>query len=108
MAIDVLATPAVGAILIAAWVLAGILAAWGYARRKPPEMGAGLVLLGILSVSTGLAWALGTWPSGSAGYTTTAGDLVFLGLLGFLGGIVATFGATIASWASRERRGGSS
>ena len=78
----IMATPAFGAILVAAW-------------------GLGVALLGILSIVTGLAWALSGWPSDADGYAVTAGDLVFLGLLGFLGGIVTTFGVTIARWGAR-------
>jgi hypothetical protein len=97
----IMATPAFGAILVAAWGLGAVLAAWGYARRQPSRMGLGVALLGILSIVTGLAWALSGWPSDADGYAVTAGDLVFLGLLGFLGGIVTTFGVTIARWAAR-------
>lgn len=103
-AFEFLAAPAFLGILIVAWAVAAVLVVVGRARGRPRWTGGGAALLGALVLVSGLSWALGTWPSDASGYPATPGDLAFLGLLGFVGGIVAAFGATIASWGGGSRR----
>jgi hypothetical protein len=102
----VMASPAVGVLLAAGLILAVVLYLLGVTGRNPRLTGSGILLGGLVVLATDVALYLRTAPSPS-GYLLSAGDVVFVAVLGFLGGALSMLGAsylTIARHIGRPAR----
>jgi hypothetical protein len=92
--------PAVGA-LVAAWAVPAILYALGVSRHRPVWTGAGVFLAGILLFVTAAILELTTLPTGPRGYDISLGEILVIGLSGFLGGSLAMLGGSYITLAAR-------
>ena len=95
MAVVVMAYPALVPILIAAWATVAFLLIHGRLRSSPGELGAGLLLSGILAYLTLTLYVLERLPGAADVYWATTIDLLAVGAFGFLGGILAFMGASL-------------
>ncbi len=81
-------------ILLVAWVVAAVTLGFGVLKRQRRFVQAGVVLAGLMTLVTPLAWYAYAAAHPDV-YTIGVADVVILGLLAFLGGAVLRSGLNV-------------
>lgn len=104
-----MAVPAIIPVLLSGWGASVALYVVGIVQRRTALAGLGILLAGIMTLVTSTLLFLRFLPEITGGYRATAGDILMIGLVGFLGGALAMLGAsyiTIAARTAAPTRGG--